>query len=57
MAQALAIGGEGEGAGEVVLEGAEARISIPMPGGMESLNAGVAGAILLYALTRSATSV
>jgi len=54
---ALVIGGEGEGAGDVVRAGAARRVSIPMPGGMESLNAGVAGAILLYALTRSATSV
>ena len=27
-------------------------ISIPMQGGVESLNAGIAGAILLFALTR-----
>jgi len=29
------------------------RVAVPMPGGAESLNAGVAGAILLYALTRN----
>lgn len=49
---ALVVGSEGEGARPEVLEAAASRIAVPMPGGTESLNAGVAGSILMYALTR-----
>jgi TrmH family RNA methyltransferase len=49
---ALVVGSEGGGASEAVRTSASERVAIPMPGGTESLNAGVAGAILLYALTR-----
>jgi TrmH family RNA methyltransferase len=49
---ALAVGSEGSGARVAVLESAARRVSVPMPGGTESLNVGVAGGILLYELTR-----
>jgi len=49
---ALVVGGEGAGARETLRGATDERVAIPMPGGTESLNAGVAGAILLYALTR-----
>lgn len=47
----LVVGNEGAGPRAEVLEHATARVAVPMPGGIESLNAGVAGAILLYDLT------
>ena len=50
---ALAVGNEGAGPRPAVLE-AGTPVAVPMPGGAESLNAGVAGSILLYALTREA---
>lgn len=52
---ALVVGSEGSGARPEVLAAAGRRVSVPMPGGTESLNAGVAGAILLFALTRGET--
>lgn len=51
-AWALAVGNEGSGPREVLREAAARQIRIPMPGPAESLNAGVAGALLLYALTK-----
>ncbi|MSR37094.1 MAG: RNA methyltransferase [Gemmatimonadetes bacterium] len=52
---ALVIGGEGAGPRTAVRGAAEGSVCIPMPGGADSLNAGVAGAILLYVLTREST--
>lgn len=49
---AILIGNEGGGLSQELLERAEARIAIPMPGGVESLNAGVAASILLYEAAR-----
>lgn len=49
---ALAVGNEGAGPRESLRAAAARTVRIPMPGPAESLNAGVAGAILLYALTR-----
>ncbi len=49
---ALAVGNEGAGVRDELLEVARTRIAVPMPGGAESLNVGVAGAILLYELRR-----
>lgn len=49
----LVVGSEGGGVSGGVWEAAHQVIAIPMPGGTESLNAGVAGAILLYVLTRN----
>jgi RNA methyltransferase, TrmH family len=51
---ALAVGNEGAGVREALRAVARRSVRIPMPGPAESLNAGVAGAILLYALTREA---
>lgn len=48
---ALAIGNEGAGVREGLAERAPVRVGVPMPGGLESLNAGMAGSILLYALS------
>ncbi len=49
---ALVIGGEGAGVGSRVLGLADSRVSVPMPGGAESLNAAAACAILLYECLR-----
>ncbi len=49
---ALIVGGEAEGASPAARALATDSISIPMPGGMESLNAGVAGAILMFEVVR-----
>lgn len=46
----LAIGNEGSGISEQVRNAAEYSVSIPMQGGMESLNAAVSAGILMYAL-------
>lgn len=49
---ALAMGGEGAGCRSEVRARSHGVVSIPMPGAVESLNVGVAGAILLYELSR-----
>jgi TrmH family RNA methyltransferase len=49
---ALIVGGEAEGATEEARKLADTVVSIPMPGKTESLNAGVAGAILLFEVVR-----
>ncbi len=49
---ALTVGNEGAGPRDEVLAAAAERVKVPMPGGTESLNAGVAGSVLLYALSR-----
>jgi RNA methyltransferase, TrmH family len=49
---ALIVGGEAEGATEAARRLADETISIPMPGQAESLNAGVAGAILMFEVVR-----
>jgi RNA methyltransferase, TrmH family len=49
---ALIVGGEAEGATEEARKLADTFVSIPMPGKTESLNAGVAGAILLFEVVR-----
>ncbi|QXZ08274.1 RNA methyltransferase [Comamonas sp. Y33R10-2] len=46
---AWAMGHEGQGVGEALMEMAEHRISIAQPGGEESLNVGAAAAICLHA--------
>lgn len=53
----LAVGNEGSGPRAEVLEAARAVVGIPMPGPAESLNAGMAGSILLYALTQESRGV
>jgi RNA methyltransferase, TrmH family len=49
---ALIVGGEAEGAGEEARKLANQPISIPMMGKMESLNAGVAGSVLMFEVVR-----
>ena len=47
---ALAVGNEGAGLRPDVVAASTKRVAVPMPGQAESLNAGVAGSILLYSL-------
>lgn len=49
---ALVIGGEAEGASDSARKLADGRISIPMAGGVESLNAGAAGSVLMFEVVR-----
>lgn len=49
---ALVVGNEGAGVREAILRTAAERVGVPMPGGTDSLNVAVAGAVLLYALCR-----
>jgi TrmH family RNA methyltransferase len=54
---ALIIGGEAEGASEAARNLATQKISIPMSGDIESLNAGVAGSVLMFEVVRQRKSV
>jgi len=49
---AVMIGNEGAGLGEEWLQISDARVTIPCPGPVESLNAAVAGSLLLYEASR-----
>ena len=49
---ALVIGGEAQGASQPARKLANKQISIPMEGGAESLNAAVAGSILMFEIVR-----
>jgi RNA methyltransferase, TrmH family len=49
---ALVVGGEAEGTSEQARELANWSVSIPMPGKAESLNAGIAGAVLMFEVVR-----
>jgi TrmH family RNA methyltransferase len=49
---ALIIGGEAEGASKEARKLATQKISIPMSGEVESLNAGVAGSVLMFEVVR-----
>ncbi len=49
---ALIVGGEAEGASEEARRLANQQISIPMMRKMESLNAGVAGSVLMFEVMR-----
>lgn len=53
---ALIVGGEAEGASEEARRLASENISIPMPGQTESLNAGVAGSVLMFEVVRQRKS-
>lgn len=53
----LMIGGEAEGASKEGRKLATQRISIPMPGQVESLNAGVAGSVLMVEVVRQRSNV
>jgi 23S rRNA (guanosine2251-2'-O)-methyltransferase len=48
----VVIGSEGKGLSRLVGETCDIRARIPMPGGAESLNAGVAAGIVLYEVSR-----
>jgi len=52
---ALLIGNEGAGLSNELLEIADTRITIPTPGKVESLNAAIAGSLLLYEASRQRT--
>lgn len=54
---ALLLGGEGAGLPNALVEAADVRVTIPMRGGIESLNAAVAAAVLLYEAQRQRTLV
>ena len=54
---ALIIGGEAEGAGEEARKLAAEKISIPMAGNVESLNAGVAGSVLMFEVVRQRSNM
>lgn len=49
---ALMVGNEGSGLGDDWLRLADASVTIPMPGPVESLNAAIAGSLLLYEAAR-----
>lgn len=49
---ALALGNEGAGLGEGLLRHVHEQVSVPMPGGAESLNVSVACAVILYEALR-----
>ena len=49
---AIVIGNEGRGVSRKIMEMADVRVSLPMKGGVESLNAAAAGAILMYEALR-----
>jgi 23S rRNA (guanosine2251-2'-O)-methyltransferase len=48
----IVVGSEGKGLSRLVGETCDARVRIPMPGGAESLNAGVAAGVVLYEAAR-----
>ena len=54
---ALIIGSEAEGASEEARKLATNKISIPMTGNVESLNAGVAGSVLMFEVVRQRSNV
>lgn len=49
---AVVVGSEGKGLSRLVGETCDVRVRIPMPGGAESLNAGVAAGVVLYEAAR-----
>ena len=49
---AIVIGNEGAGLSAALLAEADARVTIPMPGGAESLNAAAAAAVVLFECVR-----
>ena len=54
---ALIIGSEAEGASESARKLSNGKISIPMSGDIESLNAGVAGSVLMFEVLRQRLKV
>jgi TrmH family RNA methyltransferase len=54
---ALIVGGEADGVSEQARKLANGQISIPMAGNVESLNAGVAGSVLMFEVVRQRSNV
>ena len=54
---AILIGNEGAGLTQALIDAATHRVTIPMPGKIESLNAAAAGAICLFELVRQRGAV
>ncbi len=54
---ALIVGSEAEGASEFARKIASGKISIPMAGEVESLNAGVAGSVLMFEVVRQRSKI
>lgn len=54
---AIIIGNEGSGISRQILDLADERITIPCPGQVESLNAAIAGSLLLYEASRQRSAV
>ena len=54
---ALLIGNEGAGLSDTLIAAAAHRITIPTPGNVESLNAAIAGSLLLYEAARQRSRV
>jgi TrmH family RNA methyltransferase len=54
---AILIGNEGSGLSRELLDQADERVTIPCPGPVESLNAAIAGSILLYEASRQRGSI
>jgi TrmH family RNA methyltransferase len=54
---ALIVGGESEGASAEARQLATQKIAIPMAGNVESLNAGVAGSVLMFEVVRQRSQV
>lgn len=52
---AFLIGREAQGLDQVLIDEAETSVTIPMPGGSESLNVAAAASILAYAITKRAS--
>lgn len=52
---ALVVGSEGEGMGKLVKENCDFLVKLPMKGKISSLNAGVAGAVIMYEILRQRT--
>ena len=48
----IVIGNEGNGVSQEVMDIADIKVRIPMPGGSESLNAGVAASVMMYEVLR-----
>lgn len=54
---ALILGNEASGVNPVVAEAVDARVAIPMKGGLDSLNVGMAAAVLLFEAARQRRTV
>ena len=48
----IVIGNEGNGVSKEIMNIADIKVRIPMPGGSESLNAGVAASVMMYEALR-----